>query len=376
MVPLARKTLVHEWRRFLPATLAVALSGLLLLMQAALVLGIFGSAGIYVTASRADLWIGYPGTQSIEMGRPIGDDVEMRAMMDPDVIRVEPFRWVGADWRGPRERGAVSVFVSGIDPRPDGLMFADALEPDLRQRLYEPDGVIVDRAELDKLGVGIGGYAMVNRHRVHVVGVASGLRALGGVNVVASGQTAARVDDQPDSAGRVAYYVARLRDPARAEAVAARLNATADGRYQVWTRAAFARQAVRYWMFETGAGLGVVFLAAVVFVVGAVITSQTLIGAVAGSLREYATLRALGVSLGGLRRVVLAQSCWVGVTGLLIGGALGLVAIGLARRHDVPVALGATTMAACAAIVLGIALVSGLAAVRTLRHADPADLLR
>ena len=39
MVPLARKTLVYEWRRFLPSLFAVAFSGLLLLVQAALVLG-------------------------------------------------------------------------------------------------------------------------------------------------------------------------------------------------------------------------------------------------------------------------------------------------------------------------------------------------
>ena len=48
IVALARKTLLHEWRRFLPAVVAVAFSGLLLMVQAALVLGIFGSAAVYM----------------------------------------------------------------------------------------------------------------------------------------------------------------------------------------------------------------------------------------------------------------------------------------------------------------------------------------
>ncbi len=69
MIPLARKTLVHEWRRFVPAVFAVGFSGLLLMVQAALVLGIFGSAAVYVRASTADLWAGYPGTQSVNFGR-------------------------------------------------------------------------------------------------------------------------------------------------------------------------------------------------------------------------------------------------------------------------------------------------------------------
>ena len=377
MVPLARRTLVHEWRRFLPAMLAVAFSGLLLLVQAALVLGIFGSAAVYIEKSGGDLWVGHPGTQSIELGRPIPADVEMKLLMDPDVARVEPFRWIDGDWRGPADRGGLSVFVSGIDPRPDGLMFADVLPRDLRARLEEPGGVIVDRADLPKLGLHVGGNAVVNGRRVRIVGVADGLRALGGVNIVASLDTARRLDDDSADVERVAYYVVALRDASRADAVRARLQPTSSAaRYEVWTRDAFAHRAVTYWMFETGAGLGVVLLALVVFCVGAIITSQTLMGAVAGSIREYATLHALGVAFGDLRRVVLQQAGWVGAAGLAVGGVLTAIVVVLAKHRDVPVQLDALTVAACAALVMAIALVSGLAAVRALRHADPAMLLR
>jgi putative ABC transport system permease protein len=69
MVALARKTLVYEWRRFLPAMLAVGFAGLLQLLQIALVLGIFGSTSLYITGSSADVWVGYPGTQSVSLGR-------------------------------------------------------------------------------------------------------------------------------------------------------------------------------------------------------------------------------------------------------------------------------------------------------------------
>ena len=58
MVALARKTLIYEWRRFLPAMLAVGFAGLLQLLQIALVLGIFGSTSLYITGSSADVWVG------------------------------------------------------------------------------------------------------------------------------------------------------------------------------------------------------------------------------------------------------------------------------------------------------------------------------
>jgi putative ABC transport system permease protein len=296
--------------------------------------------------------------------------------MDPAVERVEPYLWVDGDWRGPKNTGGVSVFVSGIDTRADGLMFAKALGPELRARLRAPDAVVVDRSELDQLGVASGQTATINGHQVHVVGITTGLRALGGVNVLTSLDTARLLDGDPVDDGPT-YLVAKIRDPQQADAVAARLlGSTGYGPYTTWSARDFANRSVRYWLFDTGAGAGVLFLAGIVFLVGAVITSQTLVAAVNGSVREYAMLNALGVGVAALRRVVLEQAFWVGALGLLGAGALGMALMLLARGQDVPVVLTVPAALACVILVLGLAAVSGLAAMRSLRHADPATLLR
>ena len=376
MVALARKTLIYEWRRFLPAMLAVGFAGLLQLLQIALVLGIFGSTSLYVTGSSADVWVGYPGTQSVGLGRSIDADVQSRLLMDPQVQRVEPYLWVDGDWRGPQNTGGVSVFVSGIDPAAAGLMFSNVLSPVLRARLAEPDAIIIDRSALDQLGVGIGQSATINGQRVRVVGISSGLRALGGVNVLCSLDTARRLDNDASDNGPT-YLVASLRDPTQADAVAARLRgASSFGPYTTWSASDFANISVRYWLFDTGAGAGVMFLAGIVFLVGAAITSQTLIAAVNGSIREYATLNALGVGVNALRKVVLEQAFWVGALGLLGASVLGFVLLLLARSQDVPVVLNVPAALVCIVLVMGLAAVSGLAAMRSLRRADPATLLR
>ncbi|MBS0462964.1 MAG: FtsX-like permease family protein [Proteobacteria bacterium] len=376
MVALARKTLFYEWRKFLPAALAVAFSGLLLLMQAALMFGIFNSAGVYVRKSTADLWAGYPGTQTIELGRPIPRDTEMALRMDPDVLRVEPFHWIDGDWRGPASRGSVSVFISGIDPGVDGLMFARALPPQTRAMLYEPGAVIVDAADLDKLGLAVGGSATLNGQRVKIVAAGHGLRALGGVNIVTSTATARRLSTDSDP-NRPAYWVASVRagvDPAR---VRDRILAAWPQRhFSAWTRDEFAHATASYWMFETGAGLGFVFFTFVVFLVGTVITSQTLMAAVASHVREYAMLNALGAGHAALRRVVLEQALVVGCFGIVLGAVVSAALILIARGQAVPVAFDPTAALACGVLVLAIALVSGAMAVRAIAHLEPANLLR
>ncbi len=377
IVALARKTLLHEWRRFLPAVVAVAFSGLLLMVQAALVLGIFGSAAVYIEASEGDLWVGYPGTRTIELGRLLPSDTDIWVRLDEAVDRVEPYRWIYGDWRVRNDLGAFSMYVSGIDTSTDGLVFAKVLPTDLRLRLEQPDSVIVDATDLDKLGVAVGDHPRINGHVVEVVGTVSGLRTLGGVNILASLETAGRIQPGGLADDRVAYYVVRLRDPSQLQAAHQRLNE--QGRqhgFQVWTRDEFSKVVTHYWLLETGAGLGVLFLAVVVSVVGAVITSQTLMGAVAGSAAEYAALQALGIGMSALRAVVLEQAAWIGATGIVLGTFGAAAALWLARRHDVPVAVDGWASLGCAALVFGIALVSGWAAVRALRRADPATLLR
>lgn len=372
---LALRTLLHDWRRFLPAVVAVAFSGLLVLMQAAIILGIFSLSSLYVTRSEADLWIGFPGVQSIDLGRPLARRSELFAWMNPHVQRVEPFLWGSGEWRT-HDRGMVNVYIVGVDVRPDAMALADALAPELRAAIATPGSVLVDQADLHKLQVRVGDLAEINGHRVRVAGVTHGLRGLGGVNAIASLATTRSLDPAAGVDGKVAYMLVRLDDPSNAPSVAAALNASDGGRsMEALTADHFARRTTAYWLVESGAGVAFVLGSLVALLVAIVITSQTLTAAVAGSLKEYAALRALGFPMAALRRIVLAQSGWVGAAGLAAAGVLGLLLALAARLGSVPAVFSPPMMAAAAVLVMATALGSGLFALRRVAEADPAVLL-
>ena len=378
MIALARKTLVYEWRRFVPVVLAVGFSGLMLVVQAALVLGIFGASALYVNASSADLWAGYPGTQSVNFGRAVSADAEMWLRMDPEVVAVEPYQWVDGDWTPESvDAGSVSIYLSGIAVGPDAMLFSKLLSPELRKRLREPGAVIVDSADLESLGVAEGGKAWINGHPVRVVAAIAGLRGLGGVNVLAS-LDSARVIGGPQAGRGSTYYVARLADPSRAPAVQARLaqSEASFGPLQVWTAQEFAQRSQQYWLLDTGAGMAVLFMALIVCLVGAVITNQSFAAVVAASAREYATLNALGASRGALARVVIEQACLVGGLGMVLAAVASALLLAVAVFYHVPVAMTLTAALGCAALVALMALMSSVMAVRGLIRTDPALLLR
>ncbi len=77
-----------------------------------------------------------------------------------------------------------------------------------------------------------------------------------------------------------------------------------------------------------------------------------------------------------LRRIVLKQAGLVGAAGLVLGLACSLLAALLARLNAIPFELRGSIMLLSALVVFSVALVAGLLALRPLRRADPASLLR
>ena len=372
---LALKTLIHDWRRFVPAVVAVAFSGLLVLLQAAVILGIFSLSSLYVTRSGADLWIGFPGVQSLDQGRPVTQKAELFTWMNPHVRRVEPFLWGSGEWRTDT-RGMVNVFIVGVSTKPGAMALSEALTNDQRVAIAEPDAVLVDRADLNKLETRVGGLAEINGHAVRIVGVTQGLRGLGGVNVIASLETTRLLDPTSGPGGKFAYMLAELDDPANARAVASSLNTLGKERgFEALTGPAFAQRTTRYWLTESGAGVAFVFGSLVAIIAAVIITSQTLAAAVAGSLKEFAALRALGFSMRALRAIVVQQSFWVGVAGLGVAAVQTVILAALARIGQVPIVLSGWMMAGAAVLVLITALGSGIYALRRVGQADPATLL-
>ena len=100
------------------------------------------------------------------------------------------------------------------------------------------------------------------------------------------------------------------------------LNAMANGQYRAWTKDELHNSIVEG-MNSAGPIFGaVMFMTIIGAIIGVVITWQTLRGAILANIKEFASLRALGVSIGSLRRVVMELSLWVGVFGVILSAVI------------------------------------------------------
>jgi putative ABC transport system permease protein len=168
----------------------------------------------------------------------------------------------------------------------------------------------------------------------------------------------------------------RIKDPTKAVLVRDQLNAASKGAYRAWTRAELAKANQGALMKEQIIGI---FITATVIIgafIGCAITSMTLRGAILSSIKEFASLRALGVPMGALRGIVLELSLWVGVSGFLATGFLMVCVYLLALKFGVPMGFPLSWDVGVAILLLIIAGVSGLFSLGVLKKSQPADLLR
>ncbi|MEC4678334.1 MAG: ABC transporter permease [Nitrospirota bacterium] len=376
MVSLARASLIYEWKRYLAAVLAVAFAGLLILVQIGTLLGQLATSTVVLDRASADLWVMAPNTESYDLARDMPGRYEMHLRMHPEVAAVQEMIFGFGDWRTP-QGGKVTVFIMGLNTSNKSLSLPDTFDESLRLSLQEIGGVVVDEADIRKLKTRAGDRAEINDKSIRVTGITQGFRAIGGAYVFTSMVTARDLMEGLIMDDYTQYFLIKLHDPAKLEAVQAELQAQGDSAfYTVLTPEAFSYLSQDYWLTESGAGAAFAFSAVLALLVGIAITSQTLRAAILASIKEYATLRALGVSVKSLRAVVLEQAFWVGIIGLILSLILSYAIYFIAKANHVAIAFPLWSVIASATFMLAVALLSGVLAIKPLYETEPADLLR
>lgn len=386
---LALSTLIYEWRRYMAAVVALAFSGLLVLAFAGMFMGMGKSFTAAIDRSSADVMILSPGATQL-FGGPSG--VPRRLIPSiyrhPDVASVDYLDLSGGNFETmdqlasrrpgstpPRGQRRQSVMVVSVVTEEGNPTIPVDYSDDLIEALRQPNAVVLDETALPRLGVQLGDRAIYNGHTVRVVGVTRGYANFMQPTMIMSRDTLHRIGEAW-TGPRVGPLMVRLHDPSRAEIVVAQLNAVSNDQYRAWTRRDLA-QANESSMFQEG--IIVVMLGFSVFLgglIGIAITWQTLRGAILANIKEFASLRALGVGMGSLRVIILELSFWVGVVGIGAAFLLTWLITLLAGMFGLPLAYPMWMCISVSSLLLVIALLSGFLSLGMLKQSQPADLLR
>lgn len=378
---LALATLLFEWKRYSAAMVALAFSGLLVLAQVGMFTGIVQGISASIDRSRADLMVLQPKNESLINSGPNGlpERVQPLIYLNPEVTEVESLDGDGARWVNTPEPGkkVVTTFVNifDVDPRPNSPTLPTDYPESIRLALLEPYSVIMDKTALARLGTKLGAEATLGAKTVHVRGVLENYPNVDQPTVYMSRDTLRMLGMGPKN-GKTGPLMVRIKDPAKAALVRDQLNAASHGLYRAWTKPDLAAANRKALMGEQIIGIFLGFSLFLGLLIGVGITSQTLRGAILASIKEFASLRALGVSMASLSKIVLELALWVGVAGLIATAAFTGGVYLLATNFGMPMGFPMPWVITVVILLLVISILSGLFSLGVLKRSQPADLLR
>ena len=372
---LALSTLIFEWRRYLAAMISLAVAGVLMLALSAIFIGILSSFTASIDRSRGQLIVLSADAPSLA-----GSGGEMPARVMPliyrhdEVVDVADLPGGFGRFYGPGATEADFTNIMVVDTAPDAVTLPVDFTEEMRKALDTPFNIAIDKSALTKLGVKLGDLASLNGRTVRVGLILDGYANSEQPGIFMSRQTWRQMGQYDDD--RLGMLMVRIKDPARAEQVKEELNAMADGQYRVWSKKELSDATIRDAMSEGLLALILGFMSVIGFFIGTVITWQTLRGAILANIKEFASLRALGASMGHLRGVIIELSFWVGVFGIALAAIVMVGLTWVASLFAIPMGYQIGGLIQTGLLLLFIAIGSGVLTLGALKKGDPADLLR
>lgn len=375
---LALSTLLYEWRRYLAAAISLALAGVLMLALSSWLIGVLGTLTVSIDRSRAEIVIMQADSMSFGPGGA-GGALPRRVLpliyQHPDVVEVQDLPGSSGQFYGPGANEPDFVSIMVIDPSPNAVTLPNDFTEDMAKALSVPFNIAVDKSALAQLGVKLGDKASLSGRTVRVAAIMEGYTSMMGLSNVAMSRQTLRLMGMADD-NRLGSLMVRIKNPAEAERVRNELNAMANGQYRAWTKDEL-HNAIVKGMNSVGPIFGaILFMSVIGAVIGVVVTWQTLRGAILANIKEFASLRALGVSIGSLRRVVMELSLWVGVFGVALAGVTMIGLTTVAGANNIPMGYDIGTLVQTGFFLLTIAIASGALTLGALKKGDPADLLK
>jgi putative ABC transport system permease protein len=381
MFRLARATVWFDRRRYAPIAAVVVIAGLMLLAQIAIANGIFRDSASSVERSSAQLWVGPEGAATLNDSMGLAPNRASVLWVIPELEKLEPFA-TGFGFLSLRPRtGDVPMFddpggglrpvtIIYLDPAADAMLYARHMSSDLRARLREADTIVIGEEDARSLGVTVGDRVWLENRPLRLIGTMPGLLGLGASTVLVGkgGQAAS----QPP-----AFWLVGL-TPGTSEA---RLSDIVDRmgpdlRLSILRPEVLSQATVTQFIVESGAGRIFMYSAGLAFVIAAMVVSQVMRAAVLGAIREYAALRAFGVSFARLCWLVLLQGGLIAAASVGVMGGMSFGLLALLEWATIPYALPPLLTILVFFSITAVLLLSIVLALRHLRQADPASLLR
>ncbi|PSB14630.1 ABC transporter permease [filamentous cyanobacterium CCP1] len=408
MASVARKNLFEDIPRFLVAQAGIMFAVSLVTIQVGVLNGFTRSVGVLIDRSEAEVWVASDDMVNLELTLPIPAGHLSLAQQVSGVERAEALLLSGGIWRSPSGQ-ITTIRLFGFDP--SGQLFSPALGINNLDILDANYTVIADKTNKDSLDIGAANEtANIGSIAVRLVGLTQDTQSIasspylftslenakvistGGrtgslncrvqngeflcTNVYEQSTETNPVPTPLTSTDPITYVLVRAEAGQDLEDLKQRLEAALPNT-QAYTREEMAALTRAYWVRRTGIGFILGLGATVGIVVGMVIVGQILYSSVSDHLKEFATLKAMGVSDRVVYSIIIRQALWMSVLGYVPSLALCLgLGMWTFATQGIMILITPLTATVILGITVSMCVGSALFATQKITRVDPAIVFK
>ena len=373
MLSIGWRNLRRDKARTAIAVLGVVFAVVLVTVEVGMMLGMMHNSSVLIDHSSADLWISGAGVKTFDFAQPFPLRKKDRVMAIPGVEAIERFD-VSFGAAKLNDGSEANVQVIALDER-GALAATLPLASGSLNDLHCQDTIIIDEADVARLGVGLGDSLELMGHRARVCGITRGMRAFTTSPFIFTSLHNGPRYGFRNSAESAFYLLVKTTDGADPTAVKARINSSITG-IEARTREEFSWMTRSYWLIQTGIGMAFLGAALLGLLVGGVIVSQTLYTMTLEKLPEYGLLKALGASMPELCHSVLQQSFVCGAAGLAAGLLISIAIASAASRAGTAIEITPLLILLTSGLIAILCAGASLLSIRRLWTLEPASVFR
>jgi putative ABC transport system permease protein len=379
MNKVALKMLFGDPTKCLGLIFGVAFASLLIMQQSSIFVGLMTrTSSVILDAQEVNLWVMDPSVQYVDANRPMRDTELSRIRGVEGVAWAVPFFKLNTGVRSPTGNLQTAQII-GVDEAtyigvPRKVILGSLAD------LRRPDAVMIDRTGYKLLFPGrpleLGAAFEINDTRAVVAAIVENSAPFtSNITIYTTYPRATAYTNNGRT--KLSFVVARAQEGLSPESVARKIEAETG--LKARTSDEFTWDTINYILANTGIPISFGAVVGLGVIVGVVVAGLTFNMFVADNIKQFAALKAIGVTNATILRMVLVQASVVGAIGYCLG--LGIVA----RFFDtVPkVATGLRgfylpwqVAAAMACLTVVIMLVASGLSLRRVMTVDPAVVFR
>lgn len=318
-IVLGVRMALHSKAKFIGTVLGVTFAVLLANFQLGTLFGLLGKNTLFVDHAGADLWVVPPGTTYAQPGQRMSTSLLYQAQVTPGVAQASALVMAGTSIKKPGG-GTEAVTLIGVDL--DTMLGGPfAVVSGTPAVLRQADTLFFEDSQRERFGgLNLGSVREVGGHDVVVGGFTWGLVPFGPAFTFGELDLVRTIVNVPSD--QLNFVLIKVTPGYDIETVGRDLQ-TRVPTATVISRTSFHTKIVSTLLrdqlgisFGTSTGFGLV--------IGFIIVMLSMYSSVLDNLREFGTLKAIGLKNLDLMRLLLVQSLLYAVVGTVVG--LGMVA--------------------------------------------------